>query len=240
MTETIIIIACITLVGAFVQGLTGFGFSIIAISIMPLILPVTHCIIILLSCSTLITGFLALRNIRYVNVRLLIVPLIFSLIGSYIGLTLLFQAENGLMTKLLGAVLVLLAAYFFFFANRIKIPNNQYSAFAAGLVSGVLGGLFNVPGPPMVLYYSVALEDKRTYYATLQTLFFFTAIFKLGYYILRQGIPQTIVTVIPYAAASSVAGMLLGFMLFKKLCPETIKKLVYIMVACFGLVYLIR
>lgn len=240
MTSTTVYICIITFIGAFIQASTGFGFAIITMATMPLLLSVTDSIMVLLFCSTLTIGYLAMKNIKHVNYRLLLVPLIFSLAGNYVGLTFLFHSENALALKLLGGLLIMLSVYFFLFTDKIRLPNNQLCASLAGICSGLLGGFFNVPGPPMVLYYSVTIKEKQAYFATLQMLFFLSVIFKMIYFIVTQGISNAVKPVIPYAVLASTAGMMVGILLFNRMSSNKIKKIVYIVMALSGVWYIIK
>ncbi len=62
---------------------------------------------------------------------------------------------------MIGAALVAFAAFFLLFSNRIRIEANPMTATMSGVASGLMGGFFGMPGPPIVLYYSVAIKEKR-------------------------------------------------------------------------------
>lgn len=239
MISKIIIICLITFLGAFIQASTGFGFAIVAMATIPLLLTMTDSIMLLLFCSVVTIGYLAIKNIRYVNYKQLILPLIFSLAGNYIGLTVLVNMGNELAIKLLGGLMILLSIYFFFFADKIRLPINQLSASTAGVISGLLGGFFNIPGPPMVLYYSVAIKQKKEYFSTLQMLFFINTVFKLGYLLIFNRISDYILPIIPYAVVFSIIGMIIGFALFKHLSTKSVKRIVYLLMACSGIWFIV-
>lgn len=49
-----------------------------------------------------------------------------------------------------------------------KIFKSKPAQITIGSISGVMGGMFAMPGPPLVLYCVSTLEDKREYVTTLQ------------------------------------------------------------------------
>lgn len=240
MTQSIIIICIAVFIGAFIQASIGFGFAIVTMAVIPLFIQMTDSLMLLFLCSTIIVGYLAIRNIRYVNYKLLIVPLIFTLIGNYVGLLALVNTDNELAVKLLGGLLILFSIYFFLFSDKVKLPNNQISASIAGIISGVISGFFNIPGPPMVLYYSVAIKDKKAYFATLQMLFFISVLFKIVLFLITEEVSETIKPIIPFAVLFSVLGLILGIYFFNRLSSEKVKKMVYIFMTLAGIWYIVR
>lgn len=50
--------------------------------------------------------------------------------------------DNDIYVRVLGAGLIVLSIYFFFFSNKIKIPANQWTAASAGIISGLINGFF--------------------------------------------------------------------------------------------------
>ncbi|NLZ51792.1 MAG: sulfite exporter TauE/SafE family protein, partial [Thermoanaerobacteraceae bacterium] len=71
--------------GGFVQGATGFGFALVTMSILPLFMDLTD-----LTIVTILLGLVVNFSIIYslkggVNFKVLLTPLITSIIGRQIG-----------------------------------------------------------------------------------------------------------------------------------------------------------
>ena len=162
--EIYIWIIVIVALGAFTQSSSGFGFSIITMSLFPLFFSVIDSMILVVLTNMVAVTFIVIRYFKHIQFRLLIIPVILSLITTYIGLINIVSIDNHIIIKVLGIALILLSIYFLFFANKIKVPANQLTASIAGITAGLMNGFLSIPGPPVVLYYSAALEDKREIY----------------------------------------------------------------------------
>ena len=237
MTD-IILICVILFFASFVQAASGFGYAIAAMAFLPLLLPLTDGMMLTIICSFPIMLYLYIKNIKHVNYRIAVLPLVFSLAGALVGLMLLVNSPNALALRILGGFMVALSIYFFIFSERIKIPNNRISASVAGLVSGLTGGFFNIGGPPVVLFYAVAAKDKREYLATLQFLFLCMSIVKFTYFTAKIGIAKQVLVISPYGVGVSLLGMVLGMLVFNKLSGKVIHRVVYVIMALSGLWYL--
>ncbi len=141
--------------------------------------------------------------------------------------------------KILGGFLIALAVYFFFFSQKLKIPNNRISASVARLISGLTGGFFNIGGPPVVLFYSVAAKSKLEYLATLQFMFLCMSVLKFVYLAVTLGISRQVLIISPFGIAASALGMVLGMALFNKLSSKIINRIVYVIMAISGIWYAI-
>ena len=238
MTD-IILICVILFFASFVQAASGFGYAIAAMAFLPIFLPLTDSMMVTIICSFLIMLFLCIKYRKHVNYKLAVLPLIFSMAGAFVGLVLLVNSSNDLAIKILGGFLIALSVYFFVFAQRIKIPNNRISASTAGLISGLTGGFFNIGGPPVVLFYSVAASSKLEYLATLQFLFLCMSVLKFVYFVVTLGISKQVLTIAPFGIAASALGMVLGMALFDKLPSKVINRVVYVIMAVAGIWYVI-
>ena len=103
-------------------------------------------------------------------------------------------------------------------------------------VSGVMGGMFAMPGPPVVLYCISTLEDKKEYVATLQA---FSVVFNSFYTIFRFNAgfysENTWLWWI-MGIGGAVIGSLLGSRCFELISNQTLKRIVYVMMIVSGMI----
>lgn len=166
---TLLAVGLVSVVGGLIQGVSGFGFGIFAMTIFPSILPYLFGV----GLSSLIslvgmTGLL-IRYRRYIHWQYLPVPVVFYMIFSTIAINLSTRLEADWLKTYLGLFLIVLAVYFAFFGGKIKIKPNILTAFIVSALSGTLSGLFSIGGPPMVIYYLAITKSKEEYLGTLQT-----------------------------------------------------------------------
>lgn len=195
--------------------------------------------ILMVFSGLVITIYISVKYFKYINFKLLIVPLVLSLCTTYFGLKNVVSIDNDIYVRVLGAGLIVLSIYFFFFLNKIKIPANQWTAASAGIISGLMNGFFSIPGSPIVLYYSAANEDKRGYIAATQVLFLSNSILKAVFFAIQYEISSQVSKLIPFTITADVAGTLIGNKAFKKRSFKSLKKVVYVVMVLAGFKYLV-
>lgn len=235
----IVLICFITILAAIIQAASGFGYGLILMALFPLFFSIPDSIILILLSNMVGMTYITLKYVKFVNWKIFIIPALLSLIGNYFGLVGILSIDNDLGIKFLGILLVMLSLYFFFFSNRITIPNNHISASITGALSGLMGGFFNIPGPPVVLYYSVATKTKEEYMGTLQMFFSVGVILKIVYLFLNHDISKETISYLPFLAVAALAGTLIGNFVFKKISVRHIKNAIYIVMALSGIYYVI-
>jgi len=109
----------------------------------------------------------------------------------------------------------------------------------AGLLSGVLGGLFAMSGPPVVIYFMQSEEDSDHYLATLSAYFVISG---LSSVLIKAG--AGFITVNVWAGfAIGLFGMALGAIIGKKtrqqIKPQLLKKIVYAIMAVSGVINIV-
>lgn len=227
-------IAILCLIASFVQGTTGFGFSMICISVLSAFLPYnTAQMLGLLTCGPMFI-YIALRNIKKVNFKLIVTPTISAII-TIIGIVTLIKSFDDRILKIsLGVILILLSIYFIFFSKKIKLKKNVPTQIAVGAISGALGGLCNMGGPPAVLYLLNVSEDAVEYNSTLQFYFIFTFTVNLVTHLLQGGLSRDVLPLLPYSLTGTAIGTVIGTALSQKINFDFLKKIVYILIACIG------
>lgn len=225
---------------SFVQASTGFGFSIIIMAIWPFFMPVTDAVYLQLVAGLVAVGYIAIKDWKHINFKIIWIPLIIALFGSYLGLAFLLQTPNAKAVLLLGFLFILLSIYFIVFGNKISVPNKWYTAGIAGICSGLMSGFFNIAGPPVVLYYNVACKSKTEYRATLQFFFMILIIFKITVMSINQSFSYEIIKFMPFVAAASVLGIFIGSKVFVRLPVHKLKRAVYILMSISGIWYIVE
>lgn len=227
-------VAILCLVASFVQGTTGFGFSMITMSVFSAFLPYkTAQMLGILTCGPMFI-YIALRNIKKVNFKLIILPTIFAIASIITVVTLIKSFDDHILKKALGVVLIILSIYFIFFSKRIKLKKNVPTQIIVGTLSGSLGGLCNMGGPPMVLYLLNVTDDAVEYNSTLQFFFIFTFSVNLISHLVNGNYTSDVLPYLPYSLSGMAIGTLIGSALSKKLNFDFLRKIVYVLIGAIG------
>ena len=163
MWTTLFLVFALTIVASFIQRVTGFGFGIFVRMFFPHFLPTYgECTTLsgLLAGSTAL--IIAVQNWRYIRWRMMGIVLLFNVVASYIAIEYMTALSNDTLKRCFGAVLILIALYFLFLDGRTKVSlKSPLAQSGVGTISGIMGGMFAMPGPPVVLYSFSVLPDKR-------------------------------------------------------------------------------
>ena len=167
---TFIFVFLLTIVASFIQRVSGFGFGIFVMMFFPFFLSSYGESVML---SGLLAGstalMIAVKNWRYIRWRMMGRVVFFNVLFSFLATEYMRSMSNSTLKQCLGVMLILIALYFFFGEGRMgKIFKSKPAQITIGSISGIMGGMFAMPGPPIVLYCISTLEDKREYVTTLQ------------------------------------------------------------------------
>lgn len=146
-------------IGGFIQASTGFGYAIFTMALWPVMVSVADATMMEMLAVLASVLYLVVRLRKHINFKIMCLPVVVANVFSLSGFAMQHVIPDAIIRKILGELLVLLLVYFFFYSGKIKIRPTWKSATVASIVSGAMGGLCNISGPPMVLYYSSACEN---------------------------------------------------------------------------------
>ena len=228
----------LAIIASFIQRVSGFGFGIFVMMFFPFFLPSYGESVML---SGLLAGstalMIAIRNRKYIRWRLMGLVTFSNVLFSFVTTEYMRSLSNDVLKQCLGVVLILISLYFLFGEGRMgRIFKSKPAQVTIGSVSGVMGGMFAMPGPPLVLYCISTLEDKREYVTTLQAFsvvfnLFYTAFrFKAGFYSDDTWLWWVI------GLVGTMIGSSLGSRCFELISNRTLKLIVYVMMIISGIV----
>lgn len=234
MLQTVFL-GAISMFSSLLQAVTGFGFGIVMMSLMPLFLPYQSALAISTILSLALNSAILVKCWRDIDIKQLWLPSLFCLCGSAFGIFMMASNPSPIYKRFLGVFLVFLAIWLYFFSNRVRIKPTMLSAGIAGIISGICGGLFSVSGPPMVLYFISVIEDKKTYMATLQSYFLINNIFILLVRCFSGFMPTGITIPTLWGLGGLAIGCFTGNIVFSKIDGKKLKNFVYIFMAISGI-----
>jgi uncharacterized membrane protein YfcA len=185
--------------------------------------------------STLVSLCLAAVAWRNISFKNLIFPLIGSSASIVAAVFFSKQQDDGVMMLCLGVALFALSLYFFFFSGKIKIRPTWYAGLIAGVLSGIMNGMFSIGGPPVVIYFMQSEETPEDYASTISAFFFLSGILSVGSKAAAGFFTPTVWICLAVCLIGMLAGSFLGKKTRDGISPELIKKTVYGFMALSGL-----
>ena len=235
---TLLFVFILTIIASFIQRVSGFGFGIFVMMFFPFFLPSYGDSVML---SGLLAGstalMIAVRNWRYIRWDLMGRVVLFNIVASYLATEYLSTLSNDTMKQWLGVVLILIALYFLFGEGKLgRMFKSKLAQVTIGSISGVMGGMFAMPGPSLVLYTISTIDDKREYVTTLQA---FSVVMNLCYTFFRFNAgfySQNTSLWWLVGLAGAVIGSSVGGRCFEYISNRTLKYIVYVMMIVSGVV----
>lgn len=177
---------------------------------------------------------------RHLSWRLLLPILITFLVVSYFAVQFVAYAGDGIMKRILGIVLIIASLYFFFVCEKIKLPSTLPVQVSMGTLSGIMGGLFGMQGPPAVLYFLSSAKSKEQYIALAQTYFLIGNLMMTFYRAQHGFLTASVCKAWCFGIIGVLIGTWLGNIIFKMISVATLRKIVYLYMFISGLLALLR
>lgn len=231
-------IAALIMLAAFIQGALGFGFGMVAMATIPLLIGV-KATVPLVACVGLLLNVVLLYQLRDALVFSHIKPMLLGgMLGIPLGVVFLQHADPQLLLGMLGGLLIALSVWLGRDGALRQRP--PLWGLFAGLVGGVLGGAFNTGGPPVIAYASSQPWAPRVLRASLQGYFFLLSLVQLTLFSLtgmldQQSTVNSLKLLVPLAI-----GAALGDRLSSRLPPGQFRLLVRLGLLVLGVVMLHR
>ncbi len=231
----------ITLIASgFVQGVLGFGFAILAISILPLLLPLRDAVSLLVLLNFVAMGISVAgtrSHFQWASARNLIIG---SVLGVPFGVYVLVSLPEPILLRAFGAIMLLISINHFTLERRygFKIPRS--SGLFVGLLAGALAGSFNVGGPPSVAYVFSRrwpIDKMKAILASVYAATTFTRFLFIG--VTTDNLPRILFISLGTAVPIALA-ILAGLKFSRKLNPEHLKIFVFGFLGLTGIVHLIN
>ena len=239
MTQAFILVFLGVMAASFIQRVTGFGFGIFIMTILPFIMPSYAEATALSGTLALVTAFLtAVKYRKAVNWKKLLPILLTFIVVSFFAVLLLGSVNDRSLKLVLGVIMIAVSIYFFFISERIHLRPTLPVQLGMGSLSALMGGLFAMQGPPAVVYFVSSTDDKDEYIALTQW-YFFIGNLALTFFRASHGfLTPTVGKMWLIGVPAGFLVLFLGEKVYKKLPVKTIRKVVYAYMALAGILTL--
>ena len=179
---TAVLAAAAVMAAAFVKGSIGFGFPVLGTPLLSLVLDVKAAVVVLIVPNIVMDGLQFIRNgAPAAVVKRFAVLLMFGAVGTVIGTRLLVAVSSRTAALVLGAFLLTFALLSIAGVTpRVPPRWEPWLSPVAGLLAGVVGGITNVPGTPLVIYFHALGMAKRDFLSSVSFTFVVYKVIQLG------------------------------------------------------------
>jgi uncharacterized membrane protein YfcA len=236
---TIATISAAVFVAAFLQSLSGFGFAILIMPLATLLLGLQTAAPLVALAALTTYAINLIRYHRAINYGELWRLGLAAALGVPIGVWLLTNANESFVKQVLGVLLIAYAIYSLANIETSRLVSRRW-VYAAGFVAGCLGGAYNTPGPPAILYGSLRQWPKDEFRAVLQALFFVNGALVVSTHWLTHHLTIQVFALYLYAVPALALGILIGSLIDGKVNRNHFRILVTAMILGLGLSLLLK
>lgn len=238
--EELVIVAGASLLGGFVQSVTGFGAAIIIMIFLPMFLSMTAAPAVSDVITMTLSFAMFWRYRKYVNLKRIVPPALIYIVVAAAAIHQSAYLDSRILRMIFGVFLIVLAGYFLMFSGKVQIRATAGMCVLCGVISGLCGGFFGISGPPASLYYLSVSETKEEYLGSLNGMFSLVVIFNILTRIMNGFIT---VSLIPHMAVGILViqiGCVIGSRVAGRISMEALKKSVYFLMIFAGIVSVIQ
>lgn len=234
-----ILLATATFIASLIQGVSGFAFGMILVSILPHFMMYTQAIALSSLLGVILTGINAWTYHEYTVWKLLPAVTFSYILCARIGIWILTTtAASAVWNKVLGLLLMIWAVYVLYINGQVSIKPTAKNGILWGALGGTLSGLFGM-APIMVFYFLAVTSGKNSYMGSLQMFFFIGGSFDIFFRFQSGMVTLDVIKTASFALIFVLAGFISGRLLLKKLSMPQMQKIIYGLIFICGLSLLI-
>jgi uncharacterized membrane protein YfcA len=218
---------------AFTKSVLGFGEALVAVPLLTLALDIQIASPVSMLMAASVTVFMILKYWRLIDLRAIWRLTLAAVLGIPLGIWVLKGLPEVWLTAVLGVLLILIGLYYL---RRPALParTEHYWAYILGFTAGVLGGAYNIAGPPLIVYGTLRRWSPEQFRATLQGFFVtINTVILIGHASAGLWTPTVL-----QLFALSIPAILIGFWLGSRaaphISPDTFARLVYVALIVLG------
>ena len=223
----------IVTIASFFQGLTSFGFALIAMPILAKIIPIQETVPIVVTLS-LFTNVLILRDaFRFVDLRkiwpLIVASFVAAPLGTY---SLLFANAEAL--KLGTGILIISISVLLLTGLRFPIKKNRLAFALTGALSGFLNGSISLSGPPVALFLSNQGVDRNVFRANITAYALLLNVLTISTYAFTGLMSKNVMLSTLWFLPGLLIGTAIGIKVVKKLDEQLFRKIALALIIVSG------
>lgn len=151
--------ALVLLAAGALQGFCGFGYSLLAMPLLLLMMPARTAVPALCVTGIALNGILLYRTRRSFDLKGLLPLALAGALFTPVGVWLIREIDPRTAKTVIGAGVALMAVGLLL-NFRLGLKRNMVGMFTAGAASGLLNGFSTFSGPPVVLLLAAVGEER--------------------------------------------------------------------------------
>jgi uncharacterized membrane protein YfcA len=230
-----VLVSVVLFFASFTFGTAGFGFALVSVPLLSLVATPKLVVPLAVVYGFAINFFLFLRFRQHIDWPKLW-PLVVGIApGVPVGIYTLKHAEDVVIRKLLGSVIIVYALWGLLMRAERRYAVSRFWGLLAGFGGGLLGGASAMSGPPAIIYVSLNQWDKNLSRATLQSYFLITGAFLILGLAIEEILTFRVLRFsLLYLPPTALGGMM-GYWVFKKISTRLFHRVILFLLLLIGI-----
>jgi uncharacterized membrane protein YfcA len=219
---------------AFTKSILGFGEALVAVPLLTLALDIQVASPVSMLMAASVTLMMIARHWRAIDLRAIWRLTLAAVIGIPLGIGFLKSLPEAWLTTVLGVLLIIIGLYYLL---RPALParTEQYWTYILGFTAGILGGAYNIAGPPLLIYGTLRRWPAEQFRATLQGFFVtINTVILIGHFSAGLWTP-TVLQLFALSIPAILIGFWVGHRVSQHVSPAAFARLVYIALILSGI-----
>ena len=234
---TLILIITIGFAAALLQSLSGFGFAVIIMPLLSLLVGLRVAAPTVALTALTVYSINIVRFHRAIDYKELLRLGIAAALGVPLGVWVLGNLDESAVMRIMGAMLASYAVYALVRPGTKWVLSRTW-AYPAGFLAGCLAGAYNVPGPPVIVYGSLRQWPRDEFRAILQAIFFVGGTLVVISHLVAQRVTVEVLRFYVFALPALGLGILVGSRVDRYVDRERFRTIVTVMILMLGLALL--
>jgi uncharacterized protein len=228
----------IIFLAALLQTTSGFGFALLAMPLVALVVGVKAAAPLVAVVGFALYAVNLMRYRRSFEPRVVLPLAMAAALGVPLGVWSLSNLDEELVKSVLGVILILYAVYNIWRPRTAPLRSELW-AYPAGFLAGCLGGAFNTPGPPVIVYGNLRQWPRNLFRSTLQAVFLFSSSLVILSHVAAGNLTRALLpTYVPLTPAL-LLGVWVGSLVDRRLNHERFRTLVIVLIFASGVLLLV-
>ncbi len=226
-------------IATLIKSTLGFGESMFAIPLLTMVTGIQVAAPLVSLIVAIITALMIFRNRAAIDVRSIWRLTVAAVIGIPIGVWGLRTLPERPITIGLGVILVLIGLYYLT-SPPIRPTRGTPWTYGFGLVSGILGGAYNMAGAPIIIYGAMQQWQAADFRGTLQSYFIIISVLILVNHGLSGLLTLHVLRLGLYALPVMAVGFWVGSHYAEKIPRRAFEKMLYVTFVFLGVALIIQ
>jgi uncharacterized membrane protein YfcA len=196
--------AVVVCFAATAQMVSGFGFALLAVPMMGIVVDLKTAVVVCTICGTSSNTYQAIVDKGHRDGRLAIRLILASMAGMPLGWFLIERATSDQLKVVVGCVVLL--AIVALSQLRVALPRLSVFDWIAGVVSGALAIATSTNGPPLVILLRAKRLSPNEFRSTINSIFSVIAMVSIAVF----AVGGRVTTDVMIATALSIPGLVVG------------------------------